>query len=77
MKLLPIAITCLLLVFASKQSSAQKVEKVDFTKCFEITSKTWGTHCGEKKSFEIRWKNVCKENMDIKYAIRKEDGNRH
>ena len=66
----------LLLFMASLTTAAkaQKVEEVDYTKCFTLSSKKWGTHCGEKRSFEVRWENVCEENMDIKYAVRGENG---
>jgi hypothetical protein len=53
---------------------AQQVKKVDYTKCFEVVSKQWKTHCDSDDSFEVRWKNVCEQPMDLKYAIRQKNG---
>lgn len=52
----------------------EKIEKVNYTQCFKVTSKTWKSRCGSEDSFEVRWKNVCEDVMDMKYAIRNTDG---
>jgi hypothetical protein len=57
-----------------KQEPGVMVTNERYTQCFEVVYKKWGEHCDSKDSFEVRWKNICTENMDLKYAVRKKDG---
>lgn len=58
----------------TKEQEKVVVSQERYTHCFEVIYKKWGDRCDSKESFEVRWKNVCPENMDLKYAIRKKDG---
>lgn len=70
-----LSLLSLLCLLGINQAFAQdKAEDVNYTQCFEVVSKVWKSHCGSDDSFEIQWKNVCKEVMDLKYAIRNTDG---